>query len=120
MSKLELANVIGTEIRELLESRKTRLFEEIRLYPTPIAGCDQQFNYLLEQQALAVRELAAARQIVALEPTDGNVLRRLADFVISSLSIDEESKQRLLSRLFEASSKVDDNAATKPHVRIVP
>ena len=120
MSKLELANVIGTEIRELLESRKTRLFEEIRLYPTPIAGCDQQFNYLLEQQALAVRELAAAREIVALGTTDGNVLRRLADFVISCFSIDDESKQRLLSRLLEASSNLDANELAKPHVRIVP
>ena len=44
-----------------LEAEKRRLYEEIRNYPTPIAGCDQQFNYLLEQQALVAAELKHIR-----------------------------------------------------------
>ncbi len=48
-----------------LEAEKQRLYEEIRSYPTPIAGCDQQFNYLLEQQARVVAELHRVRQAIA-------------------------------------------------------
>lgn len=44
-----------------LQSEKQRLYDEIRNYPTPIAGCDQQFNYLLEQQAQIIAELARVR-----------------------------------------------------------
>jgi hypothetical protein len=51
-----------TKDREkFLEAEKRRLYEEIRNYPTPIAGCDQQFNYLLEQQARTVAELNRIR-----------------------------------------------------------
>jgi hypothetical protein len=46
---------------QFLEAEKRRLYEEIRNYPTPIAGCDQQFNYLLEQQASIVAELNRIR-----------------------------------------------------------
>jgi hypothetical protein len=48
-----------------LEAEKQRLYEEMRHYPTPIAGCDQQFNYLLEQQAQVVAELYRVRQAIA-------------------------------------------------------
>jgi hypothetical protein len=40
-----------------LQAEKQRLYEEIRSYPTPIAGCDQQFNDLLERQARVIAEL---------------------------------------------------------------
>ena len=46
---------------KFLEAEKRRLYEEIRNYPTPIAGCDQQFNYLLEQQARIAAELNRIR-----------------------------------------------------------
>jgi hypothetical protein len=29
---------------------KTQIFEEISAYPTPISGCDAQFNYLLAER----------------------------------------------------------------------
>jgi hypothetical protein len=59
----------------LLDLRKA-VQDEIRTYPTPIAGCDQQFNYLLAtrdrlaaessgiQQALARGDCARAAEIV--------------------------------------------------------
>jgi hypothetical protein len=40
-----------------LEAERQLLYEEIKSYPTPIAGCDQQFNYLLERQARVIAEL---------------------------------------------------------------
>jgi len=44
-----------------LEAEKQRLYDEIRNYPTPIAACDQQFNYLLEQHARVTAELDRLR-----------------------------------------------------------
>jgi hypothetical protein len=35
-----------------LEARLAKLAEEIRAYPTPIAGCDAQLAGLLEERAL--------------------------------------------------------------------
>ena len=53
---------LPTKDREMfLEAEKRRLYEAIRNYPTPIAGCDQQFNYLLEQQAQVTAELHRIR-----------------------------------------------------------
>ena len=40
-----------------LENEKRRINDEITNYPTPIAGCDAQFNFLLEEQARIAREL---------------------------------------------------------------
>ena len=48
-----------------LEEITTRLdknYEQIKNYPTPIAGCDEQFNFLLE-------ELDRLRNLLA---TEGN------------------------------------------------
>ena len=44
-----------------LENEKRRISDEITNYPTPIAGCDAQFNFLLEEQARVARELARLR-----------------------------------------------------------
>ncbi|MCY4081148.1 MAG: hypothetical protein OXF54_12965 [Caldilineaceae bacterium] len=44
--------------RARLEAERERIREEISSYPTPIAGCDEQFNYLLERRAQVRRELA--------------------------------------------------------------
>ena len=56
------------ESEKLLEAEKRRLYEEIRNYPTPIAGCDQQFNYLLEQQARVAAALNRVRAAIAAQP----------------------------------------------------
>jgi hypothetical protein len=42
---------------KLLEAERRRLYDEIRNYPSPIAGCDQQFNDLLEQLQRILAEL---------------------------------------------------------------
>ena len=41
-----------------LQAEGKRIQEEISSYPTPIAGCDEQFNYLLERRSQIRRELA--------------------------------------------------------------
>lgn len=44
-----------------LQNEKALLVEEIRAYPRPIAGCDAQFNYLLERRDAIERALIALR-----------------------------------------------------------
>ena len=46
LSKSGLMEPIPEKTREHLENERHRINEEIRNYPTPIAGCDAQFNYL--------------------------------------------------------------------------
>jgi hypothetical protein len=41
--------------------RKAALDAEIAAYPRPIAGCDAQFNALLEERARLVKELEEAQ-----------------------------------------------------------
>ena len=46
------------ELRNQLETARRSILEEIRNYPRPIAGCDQQFNYLLEERDRILGELS--------------------------------------------------------------
>ena len=44
-------------LRCRLQAEKARIQQEISSYPTPIAGCDEQFNHLLERHSQVRREL---------------------------------------------------------------
>lgn len=44
--------------REELQRRMAAILDEIRHYPTPIAGCDDQFNYLCEKREAIACQLA--------------------------------------------------------------
>lgn len=44
-------------LRDRIEARMMALAREIRSYPGPIAGCDAQFNYLLDLRAALTAEL---------------------------------------------------------------
>ncbi len=44
--------------RSRLQAEKARMQREISTYPTPIAGCDEQFNYLLERYSQVRQALA--------------------------------------------------------------
>ena len=37
------------EIQEIAAQLET-IYEQIKKYPTPIAGCDEQFNFLLTER----------------------------------------------------------------------
>lgn len=45
--------------RAELKEAKAQLTREIRRYPTPIAGCDCQFNHLLAQRTKITAALRA-------------------------------------------------------------
>ncbi|MEX2115090.1 MAG: hypothetical protein WD845_17985 [Pirellulales bacterium] len=63
-----MSNGLPEDSEQFLEAERRRLYEEIRNYPTPIAGCDQQFNHLLEQQARIIAKLHQIRAPLADEP----------------------------------------------------
>lgn len=54
-----------TELREKLLKQKVQIQAEINSYPAPIAGCDQQFNFLLERRSAVRRQLHAVEQELA-------------------------------------------------------
>ncbi len=51
-------NPIVEAIRDVLESEKSRILEELRNYPQPAAGCDLHYQYLFEQRDGIIRELS--------------------------------------------------------------
>ena len=72
------------QIRSQLEAEKARIYGEIGSYPTPIAGCDQQFNFLLEEQRRVLRELARLEEAVKGSLTAGEPLQLIQEFIRSS------------------------------------
>jgi hypothetical protein len=47
-----------TTVREAIRAERRRVAGEISAYPGPIAGCDEQFNHLLDMRGRLERALA--------------------------------------------------------------
>ena len=61
MSALQVlteADPASNASRGELQRRMAAILDEIRHYPTPIAGCDDQFNYLCEKREAIAQQLA--------------------------------------------------------------
>ena len=69
---------------ERLRALKAPIDREIRNYPTPIAGCDAHFNYLLEERAKLARELVTAEQHASAVTAGEGSAADLKDFVRQS------------------------------------
>ena len=79
-----------SRLREHLRSLTSAIQDEIRTYPTPIAGCDQQFNYLLEKRDQLLREANSINEAISR----GDI--RLANSIVrASGHIDENVKAGL-------------------------
>ena len=82
-----VTDAVWDRLREHLQSLKHAIQDEIRNYPTPIAGCDQQFNYLLERR----RELIGETNRINEAISSGDI--QLASSIIrASDHIDEDVK----------------------------
>lgn len=95
------ARLLWTELEDHLENVRRSILAEIRNYPTPIAACDQQFNYLLEQRdriAGELSRLASFRRDGSARETD---VKALFDFINASDCIAHEAKGRLLRLSYE-------------------
>jgi len=77
-------------LRRLLEEEKRALSAEIETYPRPIAGCDAQFNHLLDRRRLLFEELAR------LEAARADGVTSAEAFLRGSACFDENVKRALL------------------------
>jgi len=98
---------VWNEIHSHLQNRKDRINEEIGRYPTPIAGCDQQFNYLLEQRRQIQGEINKLRktEFACLEADDPTIA--ISDFLQTSHCIDREAKKHLEALLRDRFANTD-------------
>ena len=99
LTDTECVKSVWHRLRTHLEREKARIYEAIIHYPTPIAGCDQQFNYLLEEQTRIRHELDRLNEASNESLTAGDVLQRINEFIGSSHHIDAELQQTLRSSL---------------------
>jgi len=97
----EIAEFVWKQIRIVLEKERDRIHEEIRGYPPPIAACDEQFNYLLEQRAQVSRELARMNEATRTPISLMTCSKFLDELVASSDLIAGETEQKLRSYLRE-------------------
>ncbi len=93
---MKLGHATWDAVRRHLEAKRRPVEQEIRRYPAPIAGCDAQFNYLLEQRAVLSRELvrldAAVKAAGAHVESEGEAVEA---FLRSSDCIDAETAEKL-------------------------
>jgi hypothetical protein len=67
-------------LRLRLEQRRLALLDEMRQYPAPIAGCDQQFNWLLDQCAHVQTQLQRLDAVCAGATTPEQLAEQLEAF----------------------------------------
>ena len=97
----ERVRLVWADIKVLLENEKRRIYDEIRSYPPPIAGCDQQYNHLLEERTRISQELNRMHEISEKCLVHPHAIKLLDEFVKASSFIGDEKKQEILSRLKE-------------------
>jgi hypothetical protein len=94
------------EISALLECQKEQLFRQIRSYPSPITGCDQQFNFLLEEQARISQEMSRMRTAMQSCLSGGDARAILEEFLRTSTCVDDEAAGKIRARLAETSANL--------------
>jgi hypothetical protein len=86
-------------LRRRLEQQKDAVADEIAAYPRPIAGCDAQFNHLLE------RRRALWEALSSLEAAQGDPSTSPEDFLRGSSCLDPESRLAVLDALEPAAGR---------------
>ena len=82
------------DIRRCLEDIRDSVCSDISHYPTPIPGCDVDFNRLLEERSAIFAELAR------LDALRGALsVSALQDFLATSAAIPAEDRYKLSSAL---------------------
>jgi hypothetical protein len=87
------------KVREHLEKETDRIYEEIKNYPRPIAGCDAQFKHLLDDRASLAAEWERVREASEASRRGEDAHRSLQTFLRSSRRLDEEAKRRIAAIL---------------------
>ena len=98
---------IRQKLREHLENERRRVYEEIRNYPTPIAGCDVQFNFLLEQLRSISQDLDRLEAMGGEDLADIDLAESLDALIKSSACIRQDVQQALAAELCRAQTKLN-------------
>jgi len=93
-------STIRQQIEACLAAERQRIHQEIKEYPRPVAGCDQQFNYLLEQRSLIAHEISHLEDLWR-EPDGACSIEQIRDFLDSSQCLSDRAKRNMLSLLSE-------------------
>ena len=92
---------IWQAIRRYLEARKQPVDAEIRAYPSPIAGCDAQFNYLLEERAKLSRALVRLDALARETASNVTPAEAVEAFLQDTDALDGEAQRDLWTALAE-------------------
>ena len=106
IKQMDVIQAAWNQIRAQLETERARIYEVIGNYPSPIAACDQQFNYLLEEQTRISRELHRLNQATIASLTIEDSIQRMDEFIRSSGYVDPEVEQTIRSYLQEGLSRL--------------
>jgi hypothetical protein len=99
IGQLDVIQSTWNTIRAQLEAEKARVYEALVNYPSPIAACDQQFNYLLEERTRISWELDRLNEAIGAGLTAEDSLKRIDEFIQSSGYVDAETGQTIRSSL---------------------
>jgi hypothetical protein len=91
--------VPSAELEDHLEGARSAILAEIRNYPPPIAACDQQFNYLLEQRDRIADEQSRLASTRLDSLTGESDVEAFVGFIKTSDCIAPELKARLMHLL---------------------
>lgn len=105
-AEVALMDSVWEGISEHLENERHQVNEEIKNYPPPIAACDAQFNYLLEERARIAQELDRLKALAREGLTRTADLTRISEFIASSNYIKGEREEGMRSILLQLSDKV--------------
>jgi hypothetical protein len=88
---LELPPIVDL-VRGRLEAVRESISRELCTIPTPIPGCDVNFNRLLEDRSKVVDELQRFTRLTAQGPSRAALL----DFVRASEWLDQSTRERIM------------------------
>jgi len=95
----DLLDNAWAKIRAHLERQRDLNYEQIKNYPMPIPGCDQQYNYLLEQRTSISRELTRLHDAINADRHAADRVELITDFIQSSSHVDAGIAREILSLL---------------------
>ena len=97
--ELKDLGTVCTALCEKLEMARDAVLRELRDYPRPIAGCDQQFNHLLATRDAMARDMGRIRDLAASTSPTLELRRQIDDYIRSCSWIDNAARDSLRSRL---------------------
>ena len=86
-------------IRDVLETEKSRVLEELRNYPQPAAACDLHYQDLFEQRDAIARELTRLDVVSDQDRADA-----IEAFIAASKYISGDAEKKFLAALKGARS----------------